>query len=160
MFSITVLAVGKLKEAFFLKACEEYRKRLGSYCSISIVELPENRLSDRPSAGEIEAALLREAEEIEKRIPKNAFFVVCTPEGRQLSSEEFAEKLASLKKNGHSSVCFLVGGSFGIASSLKKKADFRLSISKMTFPHHLFRVLLLEQIYRAESIQAGTKYHK
>lgn len=160
MFSITVLAVGKLKEAFFLKACEEYRKRLGSYCSISIVELPENRLSDRPSAGEIEAALLREAEEIEKRIPKNAFFVVCTPEGRQLSSEEFAEKLALLKKNGHSSVCFLVGGSFGIASSLKKKADFRLSISKMTFPHHLFRVLLLEQIYRAESIQAGTKYHK
>ena len=160
MFSITVLAVGKLKEAFFLKACEEYRKRLGSYCSISIVELPENRLSDRPSAGEIEAALLREAEEIEKRIPKNAFFVICTPEGRQLSSEEFAEKLALLKKNGHSSVCFLVGGSFGIASSLKKKADFRLSISKMTFPHHLFRVLLLEQIYRAESIQAGTKYHK
>lgn len=121
MFSITVLAVGKLKEAFFLKACEEYRKRLGSYCSISIVELPENRLSDRPSAGEIEAALLREAEEIEKRIPKNAFFVICTPEGRQLSSEEFAEKLALLKKNGHSSVCFLVGGSFGIASSLKKK---------------------------------------
>lgn len=160
MFSITVLAVGKLKEAFFLKACEEYRKRLGSYCSISIVELPENRLSDRPSAGEIEAALLREAEEIEKRIPKNAFFVICTPEGRQLSSEEFAEKLALLKKNGHSSVCFLVGGSFGIASSLKKKADFQLSVSKMTFPHHLFRVLLLEQIYRAESIQAGTKYHK
>lgn len=160
MFSITVLAVGKLKEAFFLKACEEYRKRLGSYCSISIVELPENRLSDRPSAGEIEAALLREAEEIEKRIPKNAFFMVCTPEGRQLSSEEFAAKLAALKESGRSSVCFLIGGSFGIAEALKKQADFQLSVSKMTFPHHLFRVLLLEQIYRAESIQAGTKYHK
>ena len=160
MFSITVLAVGKLKENFFLKACEEYRKRLGSYCNISVVEVPESRLSDRPSTGEIEAALLREAEEVEKKIPKNAFFVVCTPEGRQLSSEEFAAKLAALKESGRSSVCFLIGGSFGIAEALKKQADFQLSVSKMTFPHHLFRVLLLEQIYRAESIQAGTKYHK
>lgn len=160
MFSITVLAVGKLKEAFFLKACEEYEKRLRSCCNIRVLELPESRLPENPTAGEIEAALLREAEEIGKKVPKNAFFVVCTPEGRQLSSEEFAAKLAALKESGRSSVCFLIGGSFGIAEVLKKRADFQLSVSKMTFPHHLFRVLLLEQIYRAESIQAGTKYHK
>lgn len=160
MFSITILAVGKLKEDFFLKACEEYQKRLRSYCSVTVLELPESRLSERPSPGELEAALIRESEEIEKKIPKNAFFVVCTPEGRQLSSEEFAAKLAALKESGRSSVCFLIGGSFGIAEVLKKRADFQLSVSKMTFPHHLFRVLLLEQIYRAESIQAGTKYHK
>lgn len=160
VFAVTVLSVGKLKEKYYLAACEEYAKRLRAYCSFTLLELPEYRLPDDPSPAEIRAGLAREAEEIRRRIPKGAYFCVCTPEGRQLSSEALAEKLRQVKLEGKSGVCFLIGSSFGIDAALKQEADFRLSVSSMTFPHHLFRVMLLEQIYRAESIQAGSKYHK
>ncbi|MBQ1280942.1 MAG: 23S rRNA (pseudouridine(1915)-N(3))-methyltransferase RlmH [Oscillospiraceae bacterium] len=160
MVSITVLTVGKLKEKFYLSACEEYKKRLKGYCSFDLIELPEYRLPENPSRAEIEAGLAREAEEIRKKVPKGAFFCICTPEGKELSSEELASLLKKTKNDGKSSICFLIGSSFGIDAALKKEADFRLSVSKMTFPHHLFRVMLLEQIYRAEAIQAGSKYHK
>jgi len=160
MASITVLTVGKLKEKFYLSACEEYLKRLKAYGGCTLVELPECRLPEDPSPAEIRAGLAKEAEEIKKRIPKGAWFCVCTPEGKGLSSEELAETFRQVKNNGKSSLCFLIGSSFGIDPSVKAMADFRLSMSKMTFPHHLFRVMLLEQIYRAEAIQAGSKYHK
>ena len=160
MFSITILTVGKLNEKFYLAACEEYLKRLRGFCSCNLIELPECRLPENPTASEIQAGLAKEAEEIKKRIPKGAFFCVCTPEGKALSSEGLADTLRRVKTGGKSAACFLIGGSFGIDPSVKAMADLRLSVSKMTFPHHLFRVMLLEQLYRAETIQAGTKYHK
>lgn len=160
MFTITILTVGKLKEKFYLSACEEYLKRMKGYCSCNLIELPEYRLPDNPSRTEIEAGLAKEAEEIKKRIPKGSFFCVCTPEGKEMSSKGLADTLRQIKSGGKSSACFLIGSSFGIDPSIKAMADLRLSMSRMTFPHHLFRVMLLEQLYRAESIQAGTKYHK
>lgn len=160
MLSVTLITVGKLKEKFYLAATEEYAKRLGAYCKFKLVELNEVRLPEDPNPAEIAAGLAREAEAIESNLPKNAWFCVLTPEGTQLSSEALAEKLRSVKNAGRSAVCFLIGSSFGIDPRIKKMADFRLSFGPMTFPHHLMRVMALEQIYRAETIQAGTKYHK
>ena len=109
--------------------------------------------------GRIDADL-RLADDILARIPKGAWFCVFTPEGKELSSEAFAEKIASVKLSGKSSACFLIGSSFGMAPRVKEKADFRLSMGPMTFPHHLARIMVLEQLYRAEAIQAGSRYHK
>ena len=160
MFEITLICVGKLKEKFYSAASEEYKKRLCGFCKFNIIELPEARLSDTPSAAEIAAGLEKEAVAITDKIPKNAWFCIFTPEGKLLSSEALAEKMANIKLSGKSCACFLIGSSFGIADSIKSKADFKLSMSPMTFPHHLARVMVLEQLYRAEAIQAGTKYHK
>ncbi|MBO2527259.1 MAG: 23S rRNA (pseudouridine(1915)-N(3))-methyltransferase RlmH [Clostridiales bacterium] len=160
MFSVTLLTVGKLKEKFYLAAVEEYAKRLGAYCKFSLLELPETRLPENPCASEITAGLAKEAELIAAAIPKGAWFCVLTPEGKELSSEALADKLRSIKNEGKSAACFLIGSSFGIDPEIKRRADFRLSFGPMTFPHHLMRVMALEQLYRAETIQAGTKYHK
>ncbi|MBR2366734.1 MAG: 23S rRNA (pseudouridine(1915)-N(3))-methyltransferase RlmH [Oscillospiraceae bacterium] len=160
MFSITVIAVGKLKEAFYRDAAAEYEKRLGAYCSLRVIELPEQRLPDDPSPAQIAQSLEREATEAEKQIPKGAWVAVFTPEGKALSSPEFAEQLARVKSGGRSCACFLLGSSFGMAQRLKDRADARISMGKMTFPHHLARIMALEQLYRAESIQAGSRYHK
>jgi len=160
MFSITLITVGKLKEKFYLSAAAEYEKRLKAYCAFSIIELPESRLPEDPSPAQISAGLDKEAELILSKIPKGAWFCVLTPEGKLISSELLAQKLHDVKLSGKSSVCFLIGSSFGISPLLKAKADFKLSMSPMTFPHHLARVMVLEQLYRAESIQAGSKYHK
>ena len=160
MFDITLIVMGKLKEKFYLSAAEEYQKRLKGYCSFKIVELPEHRLPEDPSPAEIQTGLDKEAELIFAKIPKNSWLCIFTPEGKILSSEEFALKLKDVKNSGKSSACFLIGSSFGMAPRVKEKADFRLSMSPMTFPHHLARIMVLEQIYRAEAIQAGSKYHK
>ena len=160
MFRITLLTVGKLKEKFYLAAAEEYQKRLKSYCEFSLVELPETRLPDDPSAAQIAASLSKEAELIVQKLPKGAWFCVLTPEGTELSSERLAQKLEEVKLSGRGAACFLIGSSFGIAPEIKKQADFRLSFGPMTFPHHLMRVMALEQLYRAQTILAGTKYHK
>ena len=160
MFDITLIVMGKLKEKFYLSAAAEYEKRLKGYCSFKIIELPEHRLPEDPSPAEIQAGLDREAELIFQKIPKNAWLCIFTPEGKILSSEEFAGKLKEVKNMGKSSACFLIGSSFGISQKIKDKADFKLSMGKMTFPHHLARIMVLEQIYRAEAIQAGSKYHK
>ena len=160
MFDITLIAMGKLKEKFYLAAAAEYEKRLTAYCQFRIVELPEVRLSENPTAGEITAALEKEADMILSKIPKGAWFCTLTPEGKLLSSEALADKLKDVKLSGKSSACFLIGSSFGMSPRLKNMADLRLSMSPMTFPHHLARVMVLEQLYRAEAIQAGSKYHK
>ena len=160
MFRITLLTVGKLKEKFYLAAVEEYQKRLKSYCEFSLVELPETRLPDDPNAAQIAAGLSKEAELIVQKLPKGAWFCVLTPEGTELSSERLAQKLEEVKLSGRGAACFLIGSSFGIAPEIKKQADFRLSFGPMTFPHHLMRVMALEQLYRAQTILAGTKYHK
>ena len=130
------------------------------FCNFQILELPECKLPDNPSPAQINAGLNKEAEQIMQKIPKSAWFCVLTPEGKLLSSEALAEKMAQIKSTGKSSACFLIGSSFGISDSVKNAADFKLSMSPMTFPHHLARVMVLEQLYRAEAIQAGSKYHK
>lgn len=160
MFSVTVICVGKLKEPFYADASAEYLKRLQAYCDCRIVELPEQRLPEDPGPAQIAAALQKEAAQIEKKLPRGAWFCCLTPEGKSLSSEGLAETLAAVKLSGRSGAAFLIGSSFGIDARLKQQADLRLSMSAMTFPHHLARVMLLEQIYRAESIQAGARYHK
>lgn len=160
MFEITLIAMGKLKEKFYLSAAAEYEKRMKGYCQFKLLELPEMRLPDNPSPAEIHAGLEKEAELILSKLPKGCWFCTLTPEGKLLSSEDLAEKLVSVKNSGKSSACFLIGSSFGIAQRIKDKADFKLSMSPMTFPHHLARIMVLEQLYRAESIQAGSKYHK
>ena len=160
MFEITLLTMGKLKEKFYTSAAAEYEKRLSGYCKFKLLELPEYRLPEDPSPAEIAAGLQKEAEQIFARIPKGAWFCVITPEGRTLSSEAFADTLKKIKLEGKSSACFLIGSSFGMAPVVKEKADFKLSMGPMTFPHHLARIMVLEQLYRAEAIQAGSKYHK
>ena len=160
MSAVTLLAVGKLKEKYYAQAVEEYTKRLGSFCRFRLLELPETRLPESPSPAEIAAGLEKEADRIFEQLPKGCWFCVLTPEGKTLSSEAFAEKLAQVRLAGRSALCFLIGSSFGIAPRVKAAADFRLSFGPMTFPHHLMRVMAVEQLYRAESIQAGTKYHK
>jgi len=160
MFEITLIAVGKLKEKFYLSACEEYSKRMRTYCNFKMIEIPEYRLPDNPSAGDIAIGLEKEAEQILAKVPKNAWLCVLTPEGKLLSSEGLAAKLSETKLSGKSCGCFLIGSSFGISPKIKEMANFKLSMSPMTFPHHLARVMVLEQLYRAESIQAGSKYHK
>ena len=160
MFDITLIAMGKLKEKFYLSAAAEYEKRMNGYCQFHLIELPEVKLPENPSPAEIAAALEKEADTILTRIPKGAWFCTLTPEGKMLSSEALADKLKDVKLSGKSCACFLIGSSFGMSPRLKNLADFKLSMSPMTFPHHLARVMVLEQLYRAEAIQAGSKYHK
>ncbi|MBO5952582.1 MAG: 23S rRNA (pseudouridine(1915)-N(3))-methyltransferase RlmH [Oscillospiraceae bacterium] len=160
MFDITLIAIGKLKEKFYLSAASEYEKRLSGYCRFQILELPESRLPEDPSSSEIAAGLEKEADLILSKIPKGAWFCVLTPEGKELSSNALADTIHHVKLSGKSSACFLIGSSFGISPRIKAKADFRLSMGPMTFPHHLARIMVLEQLYRSEAIQAGSKYHK
>lgn len=160
MFEITLICMGKLKEKFYLSAAAEYEKRLKGYCSFHLIELPEYRLPEDPSPAEIAAGLEKEADAILTKIPKGSWFCTMTPEGKLLSSENLAEKLKDVKLSGKSSACFLIGSSFGIAPRIKQMADMKLSMSPMTFPHHLARVMVLEQIYRAFKINEGSSYHK
>ena len=149
-----------MKEAYLTVAFDEYRKRLGAYCRFSLTEIPEQRLPEDPSEREIATALDKEADEIEKRLPAGAAVVAMCVEGTQLSSPGFAKKLADWQNAGRSQLCFVIGGSFGLSERIKRRADLRLSVSEMTFPHHLFRVMLVEQIYRAFKILEGSRYHK
>ncbi len=160
MFEITTIAMGKLKEKFYTAAAAEYEKRMKAYCQFHLLELPETRLPEDPSPAQIAAGLEKEAELIFSKVPKGAWLCVLTPEGKLLSSEALAHKFREVKLSGKSSACFVIGSSFGISPRVKAQADFRLSMSPMTFPHHLARVMVLEQLYRAEAIQAGSKYHK
>jgi len=157
---LTLITVGKLKEKFYSSAVEEYEKRLRAYGGIRIIELPEVKLPENPSPAQIAAGLKKEGEMVREKRPKNCWFCVLTPEGKELSSEALAQQLEKVRSGGKNELCFLIGSSFGMDESLKKEADFRLSMSPMTFPHHLARVMVLEQLYRAESILSGSKYHK
>jgi 23S rRNA (pseudouridine1915-N3)-methyltransferase len=157
---LTLITLGKLKEPFYRSAVAEYEKRMKAYGGITILELPEVRLPENPSQAQIAAALKKEAETVRAKLPKNCWLCVLTPEGKLISSEELAKKLSSVRTGGKSELVFLIGSSFGLDPELKAQGDFRLSMSPMTFPHHLARVMVLEQLYRAESILAGSKYHK
>jgi 23S rRNA (pseudouridine1915-N3)-methyltransferase len=160
MQRITILCVGKLKERFYTDAAAEYEKRLSRFCKLEILELPESRLPDAPSPAEIQQALSAEADTIEGKLPRSGALIAMCIEGKELDSVALAERLAGFATAGASQLTFLIGGSVGLDERLKRRADLRLSMSPMTFPHHLARIMLLEQIYRAFQIQAGTKYHK
>ena len=160
MLSVYLICVGKLKEKFYQEACAEYIKRLSPYCRLTLVELPEEKLPQDPSQAQIDAALEKEAAAIRAKLAPGASLVALCVEGRMRSSEELSGLLSDWSSRGGSSLSFLIGGSYGLAPSLKAQAWAKLSMSPMTFPHHLARIMLLEQIYRAYQISAGTKYHK
>ena len=160
MQRVTVLCVGKLKEKFYLEAAAEYVKRLQRFCKLELVELPESRLPESPSPAEVQRALAAEAAAIRERLPKGGAVIALCIEGKPCSSVELSRRMEELAVAGKTQLTFLIGGSVGLGESLKRQADWRLSMSPMTFPHHLARIMLLEQIYRAYQISAGTKYHK
>ena len=147
MTGIRVVAVGKLKERFYIDACAEYLKRLGGYCRAEVIELPEKGIE-------------KDAAEIRKAIPDGAYTIAMCIEGEMLSTTELASKLSALETSGRSRFCFVIGGSDGMSQEIKDQADLCLSMSRMTFPHHFARVMVLEQIYRAYSIMNNGKYHK
>lgn len=160
MLTVTVIAVGKLKERYLTDACAEYIKRLGAYCRIRVVEVEEYRLPQNPSEAQIAAGIEAEGREILGRIPAGSYLIPLCIEGKELTSEELSRTLDQAAVNGKSAVTLLIGGSYGLWEELKKKGDLRLSMSRMTFPHQLARVMLLEQLYRAMTISHGQKYHK
>ena len=159
MQKITVLCVGKLKERFYQEAAAEYVKRLGRHCKLDVVELPESRLPEDPSPREIQRALAAAAA-IREKLPRGGAVIALCIEGKPCSSVELRRRMQELAVSGKSQLTFLIGGSVGLSEDLKRQADWRLSMSPMTFPHHLARIMLLEQIYRACQIATGTKYHK
>ena len=151
MLEITIIAVGKMKEKFYIDAASEYLKRLGAYARVAVTELPEARRPDSPSPAETSAAMEREADAILAAVPKGAALVAMCVEGREMTSEEFSAELEKLAAGG---------GSDGLSQRVKAASRIRLSMSRMTLPHHLARVMLLEQLYRAMNISSGGKYHK
>lgn len=159
MLGLRIITVGGQKEKDYSAACDEYVKRLGAFCRPEIIELKESRLPDSPSDSELSAALADEARRILEKIPDRAFVVAAAVEGKMLSSPELAGRLEAAMQT-HPNVCFVIGSSFGLDDAVKARADLLLSFSRMTFPHRLFRVMLLEQVYRSFSIIKGTGYHK
>ncbi len=160
MQRVTVLCVGKLKEKFYIDAAAEYVKRLQRHCRLELIELPEQRLPDDPSPAEIQKALRTEGDAIRERLPKGGAVIALCIEGKPCSSEELSRRMTEFGVQGKTQLTFLIGGSVGLDEDLKRQADWRLSMSPMTFPHHMARIMLLEQIYRAYQIAGGTKYHK
>lgn len=158
MFNVAILAVGRLKESWLREGLAEYQKRLSAYCSFQVAEIPEYRLPDDPSPAQIEKGLLEEGKAILERAGKAPLVALCI-EGKELSSQGLADLLRERQQTG-GALCFVIGGSHGLSQEVKKRAVFRLSVSPMTFPHQLFRVMLAEQLYRGFSILAGSKYHK
>ena len=159
MMKVDIIALGKLKEKYLRDASDEYAKRLSRYCDLKITELSPVALSDNPSENEISNALLKEREMISRAIPKDSFIVALCIEGKEISSEELAYVFKE-KANEGKRICFIIGSSYGLSGEIKKFADMRLSVSKMTYPHQLFRIMLLEQTYRAFKINEGSTYHK
>lgn len=160
MLSVKLICVGKMRERFYIDAFAEYQKRLQGFCRLELAELAEQRLSDGPSDAEIAAALEREAREILRAIPADAYTVALCVEGKQMPSEGMAELIRARENSGKPKLCFVIGGSYGLAEAVKERADRRLSMSEMTFPHHLARVMLAEQLYRGFKIKEGARYHK
>ena len=160
MLFVRLICVGKMRERFYLDAFAEYRKRLQTLCRFELIEIAEQRLPDEPKDTEIAAALEREAREILKAVPPDAWTVALCVEGKQMPSEGMARLIREREGSGKPKLCFVIGGSFGLSESVKRRAEQRLSMSQMTFPHHLARVMLIEQLYRGFKINEGSRYHK
>lgn len=156
---ITVIAVGKIKEKFFTDAVSEYKKRLSRFCTLDIIEVKDEKIPENASEKETLLVLQKEGEAILAKIPKNSFKIAMCIEGTQLSSTELSEKLGGIKLE-NSDIVFIIGGSLGLCQKVKSCADMCISFGKITLPHQLMRVVLLEQIYRAFKIGANETYHK
>ena len=159
MQKVTVLCVGKLKEKFYIDAAAEYAKRLSRFCRLELLELPEERLPENPSPAQIQAALEKEAAAIRAKLPAGAVLVALCVEGQSLSSEALAGQMAAWASQGAGHLAFVIGSSFGLADAVKQAGE-GLSMSPMTFPHQLARVMLCEQLYRGFQILQNSKYHK
>lgn len=159
MATIKFISVGTLKEDYLREAVKEYEKRLSGFCNVVEVNIKEAKLPNDPSEGDIKRALAEEAKAILAAMPDRSYKIAMCVEGKQFSSEELATKLESAFLAANE-ICFVIGSSHGLDDSVKNAADLRLSVSKMTFPHQLMRVLLLEGVYRCMNIIKGTKYHK
>ena len=159
MLNVTVITVGNLKESYLREAAAEYEKRLGAFCKLDLIQLKEAKLPENPTDTQIHAALASEGKQILAAMPARAYRIAMCVEGTQLSSEQLAQKLEEVGQT-HGTVCLVIGSSYGIAPEVKAASDYRLSVSKLTFPHQLMRVLLLETLYRSLGITRGTKYHK
>lgn len=157
---ITVIGVGKIREHFFVQAIEEYRKRLSRYCKLEIVEVADERTKEQASDAEIRLVKEREGERILKCIREDCYVIALAIDGTACDSMELSEMIARLGVEGRSHLCFVIGGSLGLSGAVCRRADFCLSFSRMTFPHPLMRVILLEQIYRSYRIINGEPYHK
>lgn len=160
MVTVQLICVGKLKERFYQEAASEYQKRLSASCKLNLVELPEERLPASPSPAQIKAALDREGEAILAKLPRSGAVCALCVEGTPLSSQQLARRIQDWQNQGSSTLSFVIGGSFGLSPRVKEAAQLRLSMSPMTFPHHLARVMVLEQLYRAFQINQGSSYHK
>ena len=158
--NITVVCIGKLKEKYWTDAVNEYMKRLSAYCSIKIDELKEARLPDNASPAEEEAVKEAEGKEILKHINKDDYVITLEIKGNAVTSEQLADKVMALGIDGRSNIVFVIGGSLGLSAAVSQRSDYKLSFSKMTFPHQMMRVILLEQVYRAFKINRNEKYHK
>ena len=159
MLNVKIICVGNLKENYWREAAAEYIKRLSTFCRLEIAELKEHKVPDAPSPTEIQTALEEEADRILAAIPPRAAVIPLCVEGKQFSSEKLAKKLDDFATT-HGSVCLIIGSSHGLSPRVKSRADLALSVSELTFPHQLMRVLLLEVLYRCLNIQKGTRYHK
>lgn len=160
MLTVKLITAGKMREKFYIEAYLEYEKRLQGFCKWETAEIQEVKCPENASEKEIAGALNKEADEILEKIPQGSYVVAMCVEGKKLSSEALAALMAEKANGGVSRICFVIGSSNGLHDRVKQRADFRLSMSDMTFPHHLARVMLAEQIYRAFTINAGRKYHK
>ena len=158
--NITLITVGKLKEKYLKDAVYEYSKRMGSYCKLEIIELPDEKIPDNPSVKEQEMVKEKEGQRILKCVKENSFVIALEIQGKMLDSNELAEKINMLGLTGKSNITFVIGGSLGLDESVLRRSDFSLSFSKMTFPHQLMRIILLEQIYRSFRIIHNEPYHK
>ena len=156
---ITVVCVGKLKEKYLREGIAEYEKRLRPYADVRMIEIPEERMKEKPSAAEKAETIRREGERLLAQVPQDAYLIVLDVGGAELSSEEFSAKIDTLTVGGRSHIAFLIGGSFGLADEVRRRADLRLSFSHFTLPHQIIRLFLVEQIYRAFKISRGEPYH-
>lgn len=157
---ISILCVGKVKEKFYREAIDEFTKRLSRYCKLEIIEVSDEKTEEQSSETEIRLVKEKEGERLLKNIKEDAYVIALCIDGKQLDSEELSEKIEKLGIQGVSHICFIIGGSLGLSDAVVKRADFKLSFSKMTFPHQLMRVILLEQIYRGYRIMNHEPYHK
>lgn len=159
MLQINILYVGNIKDKFFQDAVSEYEKRLSGFCKLKNIELKEEKPKDE-SDTEIALVIKKEGDRLLEAIPPKSYKIALCVEGKQISSEDLAQKISEIPLSGYSEITFIIGGAFGMDERVKKAADFRLSISKMTFTHRMMRVILIEQIYRALNIAGGGHYHK
>ena len=157
---ITILCVGKVKEKFYRDAIDEFSKRLSRYCKLEIIEVSDEKTEEQASENEIRLIKEKEGERLLKNIKEDAYVITLCIDGKQLDSEELSEKIEKLGIQGNSHIYFVIGGSLGLADAVINRADYKLSFSKMTFPHQLMRVILLEQIYRSYRIMNNEPYHK